>query len=72
MADFIQSQLKELAEPDPQRRYLPTAIYPAALRDDLDKVYGWEQLYFNFDMHWTPAGHRLVARELERLIANRL
>ena len=33
---------------------------------------GEDRLYFSFDMHWTPAGHRLVARELERLIADRL
>ena len=33
---------------------------------------GKARLYYSFDMHWTPAGHRLVARELHRLIADRL
>jgi hypothetical protein len=25
-------------------------------------------LYFNYDMHWTPQGHRLMARELEQFL----
>jgi hypothetical protein len=27
-----------------------------------------EPLYFRFDMHWTPAGHRVVAAELDHHI----
>lgn len=33
---------------------------------------GEAPLYYSFDMHWTPAGHRLLARELQKLIADRL
>ena len=33
---------------------------------------GSAPLYYRFDMHWTPAGHRLYARELQRLVADRL
>lgn len=33
---------------------------------------GDEPLYYPFDMHWTPAGHRLYARELQRLVADHL
>ena len=29
---------------------------------------GGTPLYFSYDMHWTPAGHRLMARELEAFI----
>jgi len=29
---------------------------------------GPEPLYFDNDMHWTPAGHRIMAKELERFI----
>ncbi len=32
---------------------------------------GEAPLYYSFDMHWTPAGHRLLALELQRLIADR-
>lgn len=33
---------------------------------------GEAPLYWSFDLHWTPAGHDLYARELQRLIARRL
>ena len=33
---------------------------------------GEAPLYWSFDMHWTPAGHDLYARELQRLIVRRL
>ncbi len=33
---------------------------------------GKAPLYHSFDMHWTPAGHRLLARELHPHIADRL
>jgi lysophospholipase L1-like esterase len=32
---------------------------------------GVQRLYYDLDMHWTPAGHRLMARELERRIRAR-
>ena len=32
---------------------------------------GEAPLYYSFDMHWTPAGHRLLALELQQLIADR-
>lgn len=32
---------------------------------------GVQRLYYDLDMHWTAAGHRLMARELERRIRSR-
>ena len=29
---------------------------------------GISPLYFNFDIHWTAMGHKVMARELERFI----
>jgi hypothetical protein len=31
---------------------------------------GHERLYFSYDMHWTPAGHRVMARALEEYLVN--
>jgi len=38
-------------------------MFPAFRRYDGD-----EPLYYSFDMHWTPAGHRIAAAELEAAI----
>jgi hypothetical protein len=32
---------------------------------------GDERLYFPYDRHWTPAGHAVAAREIERFLAER-
>ncbi len=33
---------------------------------------GTEPLYFSYDMHWTPEGHKLMAREIEQFILERI
>ena len=33
---------------------------------------GADPLYFAYDMHWTPAGHRVMAQNLENYLVRRL
>ena len=33
---------------------------------------GGHRLYYGEDMHWTPAGHELMARQLEQFIVKRI
>ena len=62
-SDLSYRTIKEMSA----ARGIPLAdLYPA-----FKASLGAEPLYFKYDMHWTPAGHRVMARGLQEYLVQR-